>query len=74
MERDIEGTQNRNITLDWAMENDMVCTNTFFEKSDSKLVSFKIKSAPIDYEKWEDKETFAQIDFIWAKDRWKKQL
>ena len=74
MERDIEGTHNRNLTIDWAMGNDMVCTNTYFEKTYSKLVTFKTKSAPDEYEVWDDNEVFAQIDFIWVNDRWKKAI
>ena len=74
MERDIEGTHNRNLTIDWAMGNDMVCTNTYFEKNPSKLITFKIKSAPEDYDVWEDNEVYAQIDFIWINDRWKRAI
>ena len=73
MQRDTEGIQNRNLTMEWAMENEMVCMNTCFEKANDKLVTFKIKSAPIEYENWEDKEVFAQIDFFWVNNRWKMQ-
>ena len=74
MERDMEGTHNRNLTIDWAMGNDMICSNTYFEKNHSKLITFKTKSAPDDYELWDDKEVFAQIDFIWVNDRWKGSI
>ena len=40
-----------------------MCTNTFFEKENDKLVTFKTKTAPIEYEHLEDREVFAQIDF-----------
>ena len=33
LERDLEGTLNRTLTMEWAMENNMVCTNTLFSKS-----------------------------------------
>ena len=74
LERDIEGTHNRNLTIEWALSNDMVSTNTFFEKSLNKLVTFKAKSAPPEYEVWEDNEIYAQIDFIWINDRWKRSI
>ena len=51
------------------MGNDMVCTNTYFEKTPSKLVTFKNKSTPEDYDVWEDNGAYAQIDFIWINNR-----
>ena len=72
MERDIDGTQNRNLTLEWAMENDLVCTNTFFKKDIKKLITHKFKTAPPEYENWEDADIFGQIEFFLDKPKMEK--
>ena len=41
--RDREGTHNRTLTMEWAMENDMVATSSCFRKEKSKLVTFRKK-------------------------------
>ena len=74
IERDTEGTQNRSLTLEWAMENDLVCMNTFFQKALDKLTTFREKTTDLETRNWENRDEYAQIDFLWAQQRWNKSI
>ena len=74
LERDEEGTTNRALTLEWAMENDLVCSNTIFQKTPEKLVTYREKTTDLEDKDWNEKEKYAQIDFLWVPQRWKNSI
>ena len=74
LERDVEGTLNRTLTMEWAMANNLVCTNTLFQKTFDKLVTFREKTTDLEERDWGDKEKYAQIDFFWALQRWRNAV